>query len=138
MRRKASNVIGPVFLGDAEEGVELDFAVAEDVRVGRAAFGVFVEHIVDDPLAVFLGQVHEVEGNADLPGDELGDEAVFLPFAVSVEGGVGLVPVLHEHGKDVVALLLEEEGSHGGVHAAGKADADFDSLVFRVESRHFV
>ena len=132
------DIVGPVLLRDAEEGVELDFPVAEDVRVGGAALGILVEHIVDNPLAVLLGQVHEVEGNADLAGDELGDEAVLFPFAVPVEGGVGLVPVLHEHGEDVVALLLEEEGRHGGIHASGKADANFDSLVFRVESRHFV
>ena len=53
-------------------------------------------------------------------------------------GGVGFVPVLHEHGEDVVALLLQEEGGDGGVHAAGQADADFDFAIFRGGSCHFV
>ena len=132
------DIVGPVFLRDGEEGVELDLPVAQDVRVRGAALGVLVEHIVHDPLAVLLGQVHEIERDADLAGDELRHEAVLLPLAVAVEGGVGLVPVLHEHGEDVVALLLQEEGGDGGVHAAGQADADFDFAIFRGGSCHFV
>ena len=132
------HIVGPVLLGDTEESVELDLAVAQYVRVRSAALGVLVEHVIDNALAVFLGEVHEIERNADLACDEFGHEAVLLPFAVPVEGGIGLVPVLHEHGEDVVALLLQEEGRHGGIHAAGKADADFDFGVIGAGRCHFV
>ena len=115
------HVVRAELLRRLQEGVELDLAVAEDVRVGRAALGVFVEHIVHDALAVLLAQVDEIEGDTDLAGHHLGHEAVFLPLAVAVQGPLRVVPVLHEHGKHVVALLLEQPGSHAGVHASGKS-----------------
>ena len=121
--------IGAEALGGGEEGVELDLAVAEDVRIGRPPAGVFVEHVVHDPLPIRPGQVHEIERNADLAGHQLSDEPVLLPLAVAVERRVGVVPVLHEHGEDVVPLLLEEQGGHGGVHSPAETDADLDGSV---------
>ena len=119
------NVVRSVFAGHFPEGVELDFAVAQHVRVGRPALGVFVEHVVHHALAVLFGQVHKIEGNANFPGHHFCHKAVFLPLAVPVEGGVCVVPVLHEHGKDVVAFLLEKVRRHRRIYAAGKPDAYF-------------
>ena len=135
-----SHVIGPVLAGHLPEGVKLDLPVAEHVRIGRTAPGVLVKHIVHHPLTVLGGQVHVIEGNAYLAGHHLGHKAVFLPFAVPVQGNVGVVPVLHEHRKDVVALLFEQISCHRRVHAAGQTDAYLDlGLVhyLSVSSRSF-
>ena len=110
--------VGPEAACGLEEGVELDLTVAEHVGVGGAAAGVFVEQVVDHAPPVLLAEVHEVEGYAYLPRHELGHVPVFLPLAVAVERAFGVVPVLHEHGKHVVALPLEQECGHAGVDAA--------------------
>ena len=110
------------------ECVELYLPVTEDVWIRRAAARVLVKHVVHDALAVFLAQVHEVEGDADLARDHLGHEPVLLPLAVSVQRTLGVMPVLHEHGKDIVALPLEQQGGYAGVHSAREADADFHGL----------
>ena len=126
--------VGAVFLRNPEEGVELDLPVAEHVRVRSPAAGIFIEHVVHDPLPVFLREIDEIEGNADFPGHHLGHEAVFLPLAVAVEGRVGFMPVLHEHGEDVVALLFEEQRRDARVHPAGQPDTD----LFPLPVFHFV
>ena len=100
------NEVCPVLSGHLPEGVKLDFPVAQHVRIGGAAFGVFVKHIVHHPLAVLCGQIHVIERNANLAGNHLCYKAVLFPLAVTVKGNVCIVPVLHEHGKDVVPLLL--------------------------------
>ena len=104
--------------GGGKECIELYLPVAQDVRVGRAALGILVEHIVHDTLAVLLGKVHEVEGDANLARHHLRHELVLLPFAVSVKGALRVVPVLHEHSKYVIALPLEQQGGNAGVHAS--------------------
>ena len=106
-----------------EEGVELDLPVAQDVRIGCAAMLIFIEHIVHDPLAIFLGKVHEIERNTYLPGYHLGHETVLLPLAVPVQGRIRIVPVLHEHRKHVIPLLLEQQGGDTGVDSSGKTYA---------------
>ena len=120
------DVIGPHLAGDFKEGVELYLPVAEDVRVGRAALFVLGEHVVHHPLAVFFGKVHKVERYPYLSRNQLCHEAVFLPFTVSVEGCGSVRPVLHEHGKNVVAFLLEEVRRHRRVHPAGEPHANLD------------
>ena len=65
-----------------------------------------------------MGQVHEIERNADFPGNHLSYESVLFPFAVSVESSFGVVPVLHKHSKDIVALLLEQQGCDTGVYSS--------------------
>ena len=137
----------PSFLAASQKASNLisrlhDFPVAEYVRIRRASLGIFVEHVVDHALAVLLAQVHEIEGDTDLAGDQFGDEPVFFPFAVAVQGGIGVVPVLHEHGKDIIALLLEQPGRYTGVHASGKSDANLhkekrESLAHRTATTSY-
>ena len=100
--------VGPQAAGGLEEGIELDLAVAQDIGIRSPAGRILIEHVIHHSLAVLLRQVHEIERDADLPGNEFGDEAVLLPLTVPVEGGIGIVPVLHEHGEDIIALLLEQ------------------------------
>ena len=128
------------FEGYLEEGVELDFAVAQDVRIGRAALGVLVKHVVYHALAVLLGQIGKIEGDANFAGHHFGHKAVFFPLAVSVEGAVGVVPVLHEHGKHVIAFLLQQVGRYRRVHPAGKphANLDFTLVHFCLQKYYFL
>ena len=83
-------------LGTFQECVELDFPVAEDVRIRRASFLIFVKHVVYDPLSVFLAEVHKVERDAHLAGNHLGNKTVLFPLAVSMKSCRRIMPVLHE------------------------------------------
>ena len=114
--------------GRLEEGIELDFAVTEHVRVGRTAAGVFVKHIIDHPLPVLFAEINEIKGYAYLAGDKFGDETVFLPFAVAVKGTLGIVPVLHKHCKDIISLPFEKQGGNGGIDTSRQSDADFHTI----------
>ena len=102
-----------------EESIELDLAVAEHVGIGCTAAGVLVEHIVHHSLPVFAGKIHEVEGDTNLAGHQFGHELVFFPLAVAVQGALGVVPVLHKHPKNIVALCFEQQGRDAGVNASG-------------------
>ena len=110
--------IGPQFQSSVQERIELNLAVAQDVRIGGPALFVFVEHVVYHTLAVLVAQVNKMKRNAYLLGHHLGHQTVLLPFAVSVQRAFGIVPVLHEHGKNVTALLLEQQGRYAGVNAS--------------------
>ncbi len=101
--------VGPKFLGGLEKSVELDFPVAQHVRVGGAAGGIFIEHVIHHALAVLLGKIHEVERNPDLPRYHLRHETVLFPFAVTVQRRVRVMPVLHEHREHVVPLPLQKK-----------------------------
>ena len=113
------HAIGPQTGGGLQEGVELDFPIAEDIGIGRAAAGIFIEHVIHHAGPVLLAQVHEIERNADFAGHHLGHEAVFFPLAVTMQGPFRIVPVLHEHGKNIVALLLKQQSRDGRIHTSG-------------------
>ena len=116
--------VGSHPFGGLQEGVELDFPVAEHIGIRGPAGRILIEHVVDDPLAIFLRKVYEVEGDTDLARNHFCHEAVFLPFAVPVKCGIRIVPVLHKHGEDIVALLLEKQGDDAGVDSSGKTYAN--------------
>ena len=101
--------VGPKFLGGLEKSVKLDLPVAQNVWVGGAAGGIFIEHVINDALAVLLGKIDKVEWNADFPRDHLRHEAVLLPFAVTVKRCVRIVPILHEHREHIVPLPLQQQ-----------------------------
>ena len=83
-----------------ETNAELDFAVAGDVRVGRAAGREFVEEMPEHPLAVFRGETHGVQRNAEVLADPARILQVGGGRAVAV---FVLVPVAHEQRVHVVA-----------------------------------
>ena len=59
-------------------------------------------------------------------GDGLGVTDVVFPWAFAREGEAFLVhPGPEVSGMDLVALLLEQQGGHGAVDAAGKGYEDF-------------
>ena len=106
------------FPGCLQEGIEFNLTIAEDIRIRRPAFRIFIEHIIHHALPVFIAQVNEIERDTDFPGYHFRDETVFLPFAVAVQCTFGVVPILHEHGEYVIALTLQKKRRHAGVHAA--------------------
>ena len=92
--------------------IELDFTIAEHIRVRSPALGILVEHVIDHALTIFITQVNEIERDTDFPRDHLGHEPVFFPLAVSMQSTLRIMPVLHEHGKYVITLLLQKQSSH--------------------------
>ena len=107
------------FLSGLQESVELYLPIAQHVRVRRSSLGVFIEHIVHHPLTVFIAQVNEIERDTYFPRDHFGHEFVFFPFAVTVQCPFRVVPVLHEHRKNIVTLLFEQQSGNTGVHTSG-------------------
>ena len=112
------NHVSAQFASGLKESIELYLPVTEDVRVRSTSGGILIEHVVDDPLAVLFGQVHKIERDAYLPGDYLGHKAVFFPFAIPMKGSVSIVPVLHEHGEDIIALPLQKQGGDTGINSS--------------------
>ena len=123
--------------GTFQESVELDFPVAEDVRIWGAAFLIFVKHVVYDPLPVFFAEIHEIERNAHLAGNHFGNKTVLFPLAVSVKSCRCVMPVLHEECEDVVSLLLENPCRNAGVDTAGKPDTNLYIAVICHKMRLF-
>ena len=98
--------VGAQSSGRLVKGIEFYLPVAKHVRIRGASCGIFIEHVVHNPLAIFLGKIYEIEGDSDLAGNQLGHESVLLPLAVAMKCGIRIVPVLHEHSEHVVALPL--------------------------------
>jgi hypothetical protein len=69
-----------------EHGGELDLLVAAQARVRRPPGGVLGEEVVDDVLAEALGEVPDVEGDAEHVGHPRGVARV-LPRAAPARAG---------------------------------------------------
>ena len=110
--------IGPQLEGCVQECVELYLTVAQDIRIGGPTLLILREHVIHHAAAVLITKVNKMERNAYLLGNHLGHQTVLLPLAVSVQRALGVMPVLHEHGKNVTALLLEQQGRYAGVNAS--------------------
>ncbi len=122
------DVGGPqLFGGKLQERLELDFAVAQDVRVRRAPGLVLFQEVLEHVVPVLGGKVDGVEFHPQLVADGLGVSQILGGRAVLVR--VVLFPVLHEQAFHLVALLDQQEGGDGRVHAAGHADDHLDLAV---------
>ena len=111
LRAEASRVV--------EADTELDFAIARDDRIGRAAGFELGEEMREHALAVFRCEARLVNRDSQFFGDAprvleiLGSRAIAL---------VVLDPVRHEEGFDLVACIHEKRGRDCGVHATGESD----------------
>src|SRR5690606_7900101 len=119
--------VGAEHQGIVEERLELDFAVAEDIRVGRTSGLVLGEEVLEDVVPVFGGEIGGVQLDADPVADGLRVGEIFLGGAVL--GTVVFLPVLHEQAFYLIPLFEQQKGGNGGVYAAGHADND--AGVFR-------
>ncbi len=116
------NQVGAQAQGVVEERLELDFAVAEDVRIRRASGLVLGQEVLEHVIPVFGGEVGGVQLDADLVAHGLGVRQVVHGGAVL--RSVVFLPVLHEQAFHLIALLHEQDSGNGRVHAAGHADDD--------------
>ncbi len=112
--------VGTEHQGVIEERLELDFPVAEDVRVRRAPGLVFGEEVLEHVVPVLGSKVGGVQLDADAVTHGLGIGQVFLGGAVL--RAVVLFPVLHEQAFDLIALFEQQESGNGRVDAAGHAN----------------
>jgi pyruvate-ferredoxin/flavodoxin oxidoreductase len=101
-----SDHIGPKSDSLVHKGVELDFAIAQDIGIGGTAGLIFAEHIICHTSAVLIAQIDKMERNTYLFCHHLSHHTVLFPFAISVQSTFGVMPVLHEHGKNIVTLPL--------------------------------
>ena len=104
-----------------EQRGELDLLVAAQAGVGGAARLVLGDEVLDDVLAEALGEVPDVERDADDVGGAAGVAGV-LDGATAARAGTEGLRVRGEGEVDaghVVARLGGAGGGDGGVHAAG-------------------
>src|SRR5690606_25926215 len=97
------NQIGAQHFGVFEKGYELDFAVAQNIRVGRTSGFVFGQKVFKDVIPVFGGKVSVIQFNAELVANLLSIGQIVLGGAVF--RAVVFVPVLHKQAFDLIALL---------------------------------
>src|SRR6185312_15003861 len=102
-----------------EEGLELDLAIAQHVRIGCAAGAVFGKKVLEHAIPVLRREVARVERDAQAATDRHRVLAVRVAGARTV--AVVLFPVLHEQAFDLVALPLQQQGSHRRIDTAGDA-----------------
>ena len=105
--------------GKIQKRLELDFAIAQYIRVRRAPRAVFFEEVAEHAIPVFAGKIDRIVGNAD----DFAHLAHVVPivFRRTYAGFVRLFPVLHEHADHVVSLLFKQQRRDRRIHAAGHA-----------------
>ena len=116
--------IGAQLESRIQKGVELDLAVAQHVRIGRAPPRVLGEHVVDDPPPILVAQVDHMKRDVEPLGHQFGEQVVIVPRAVALQRAGRILPVPHEQAHHVVALLLEQIGGHARIDASGEAHHD--------------
>ena len=103
-----------------KKGFELDLGVAQHIRVGRAPGLVLAQELGKHAVFVVRCKVHVL----DLDAQHIGHAGCIQKIlAAGAKLRVVIVfPVFHEDADDLMALLLEHMGGHGGIHAAGQTD----------------
>jgi hypothetical protein len=100
--------LGPKLHGKIQKRFEFDFPVAQHIRVWRTPGLVFLQKVVKYPVAVFLGEIDSVIGDANGFAYRLHIPPVVLRGAYAIF--VLFFPVFHEHAHDIKALPLEQQG----------------------------
>ena len=118
------DLLGPQLHRVIQKRVELDFRIAQHVRIGCAAGLVLAQEFGKYALLVFLGEVHGFQIDADFFGRTCRIEEVLAARAVFAV--IVIFPVFHEYAGDVVSLFLKKPGAHGAVNAAAHAQYHFD------------
>ena len=98
-----------------EEMLELDFAVAQHVRIGRAARRVFGEEVGEHAVPVFAREIAKVDRDAEpaARGDRIPTIVLRAAIAAAIVG-----PVLHEEAGDRFALIAQAQGRDRRIHTA--------------------
>ncbi|MNM95316.1 hypothetical protein D3C81_1077540 [compost metagenome] len=104
------DALGAQLAGGIKEMLELDLAVAQHVRVGRAACRVLGQEVLENTLPVFAGEIAEMEGDAQptAHGHRIAAVVLGAAMATAIVG-----PVLHEQPGDIQALLDQGQCGNG-------------------------
>ena len=97
-----------------ETDSELDLAIAEDVRVGRATGSKLIEEMSEHPRAVLGSEIHHVQRDAEI----LADAACILQVRGCRAVAVVVVPVAHEERVHLASRARQQRGGDGGIDAA--------------------
>ena len=100
--------------------LELDFAVANHIRVWRAPGAVFVQKLRKHPFAIFSDKIDRFQLDADDVAGRGGVDQILARSAIFV--GVIVIPVLHENADHFMARALEKPRRDGGVDSSGHTD----------------
>jgi hypothetical protein len=111
--------------GVVQKGFELDFGVAQDIRVGRAPGLVFTQKLGKYAVFVVSGKIDVLDLDTQHVGHGGGVYKIFVGGAVARCAGVAVgtgwlvvvFPVFPEYTKDFMALLAQQIGRHSRVHA---------------------
>src|SRR5690606_34584979 len=95
-----------------KKDIELDLAVAQDIRIGCTSTLVFTEHVVDNAFLVWLAEIDSLKGDSQVLGYDHGVIAVVQPRAFLTDRNRVVVPVFHKNPDDVVALFLQQVGGN--------------------------
>lgn len=107
-------------MGVFKEHAELDFAVAQDVRVGRSAGAVLVQEVLKNPLSILLCKINVVQGYLKLLAKAPRILQIISGRAITVV----ILPVGHVQRMYVRTLLLQEQRGHCGINTAGETQND--------------
>src|SRR5690554_6054984 len=122
--------IGTQQLGILKKCLELDLAVAEDIRVGSAPGLVFFQKVLEYIVPVLGRKVGTVQRDAQFVTHGLSIGHIFL--GCTVFGTVVLFPVFHEQAFNLISLLQQQQSRYGRVDTAGHADDHFGLGVGRI------
>src|SRR5207244_5434459 len=108
--------------GVVEEVTELGERVAAHARDGRPAAGVLRHEVVDDVVPEAVLEIEDVMRDPELVGDQLRVGDRVQRAARTVGDTVAIAEQLHRRADHLVALLDEQRGGDGAVHAARHRD----------------
>ena len=100
-----------------QQHAELDFTVAEHIRVRGGAGAVALQQVVDDAGAVLLDEIYHAQLNAQHAADGACVLDILLPRAFARDALL-VDPVFHVSAHHLVSLLHEQGGGHCAVHPA--------------------
>lgn len=102
--------------------------LAVDVRVWRDSRRPAIERFLKDRIPILLGEVHQLRlgSSQRFPADALDGVPIPLPLAAArARGFIEGIPVTHEDGGDVVALLEEHPRGYRAVDSSAHRREDF-------------
>ena len=105
-----------------QKDIELDFAVAQHIGIGRTAPFVLGEHVIDHARPIVGRKVDDVQRNIEFLGDQLRENTVVVPRAIALQRTGRIMPVDHEQTDHLVSLLLQQIGGHRRIDPARKSD----------------
>ena len=113
------NFFGPQTHGVVQERLELDFGVAQNVRVGCAARLIFAQKLGKDALFIFRSEIDVFNVDANHVGHGRSIDKIDVGRAVLAV--VVIFPVFHEDADHLVPLLFQQVGRDRGIHTATQA-----------------